>query len=284
MILLLLITLGVAGIAGALVMALSGDAGSTAQRLYVKFDLRMKHSYLPFNSAKVLIICAGTYALLFVFVAVFFRPPLWFGGPLLVVAALGAYGTANMFLSMKASKRQRAFMPQLEQTLRMIASSLSVGLGLRQAIVLVTEDVVEPARTEFMRVIGRTTIGIGILDALDEMAERMPSPEMWMTARAIRVQSQTGGDLAKVLENVASTIQSRRTLVRKMSALTAEGRISGVVILALPFAIGGFISVAQPQMGHALFFTPIGQAAIGFALFLEALAGLSLKKIMRFDP
>ncbi|MFN2529295.1 MAG: type II secretion system F family protein [Candidatus Baltobacteraceae bacterium] len=284
MVVVVLITLGVAGIAGALAMAYGSQGATFAQGLYEKADLRAKVSYLPHNASKVLIVSGSLTALLVGGLIFVLHASLMIDMVLLLVGGVGAYGAGNLYLSVQVAKRQKAFMPQLELVLRMIASSLSVGLGLRQAIVLVTEDVPEPARTEFLRIIGRTNIGISILDAIDEMSERMPSSEMLMTARAIRVQSQTGGDLANVLNNVASTIQARRTLQRKMSALTAEGRISGFVILSLPFGIGAFICVAQPTMGHALFFTPIGQASIALAIFLEAAAGFSLSKIMRFDP
>lgn len=284
MLVIVLLTLCVAGMAAALAMAFSTQGTAAAQHLYAKLDLRVKVSYLPLNAAKVLIVSNVIAVIVVVSITIVLHTSPLVDVVLLLIGAAGAYGAGTVYLGRQAAKRQKAFMPQLELVLRMISSSLRVGLGLRQAIVLVTEDVVEPARTEFMRVIGRTNIGISILDALDEMAQRMPSSEMFMSARAIRVQSQTGGDLASVLDNVASTIQARRTLQRKMAALTAEGRISGIVILSLPFAIGAFISIAQPTMGHALFFTPIGQASIALAIFLEAAAGFSLKKIMRFDP
>ncbi|HVA27482.1 MAG TPA: type II secretion system F family protein [Candidatus Baltobacteraceae bacterium] len=282
--LLIFITIGAAGIVGALVLAFGSNIADAAQQFYTTFGLRVTRSYLPFDAARVLLIGGIAAALLVGIIIALFRPPLLADIVLVLFGGLGAYGAVNLFLKVTLAKRQAAFTPQLEQVLRMLSSSLSVGLGLRQAVVLVTEDVVDPARSEFLRIIGRTNIGISILDAIDEMAERMPSSEMSMTARAIRVQSQTGGDLAKVLENVATTIQARRTLMAKMAALTAEGRISGIVILALPFAVGGFIAIAQPAMGHAMFFTLIGQASLAGALLLELAAGFSLKQIMRFDP
>jgi tight adherence protein B len=282
--LLVVIALCAAGLAGALVFAFSGETAVAAKNFYTAFGLRVTRSYLPFDATRILLIAALAALLGVGLVIVMFRPPLLIDIGLALLGGLGAFGAVQLFLNVTLAKRQAAFMPQLEQILRMLSSSLAVGLGLRQAIILVTEDVVDPARSEFLRVIGRTNIGISILDAVDEMAERMPSSEMSMTARAIRVQSQTGGDLAKVLDNVATTLQARRTLVEKMKALTAEGRISGIVILSLPFAIGAFIAIAQPAMGHAMFFTIIGQSSLAGALLLELAAGFSLKQIMRFDP
>ncbi|GAC1576397.1 MAG: hypothetical protein NVS3B7_09280 [Candidatus Elarobacter sp.] len=183
----------------------------------------------------------------------------------------------------RAGKRKKKFMPQLESALRMTAGSLRVGLGLRQALVVVAEELGEPAKTEFARVVGRTNLGVSILDALDEFAERMPSSELSMTVRAIRVQSQTGGDLADLLETVADTIKARRTLDRKVQALTSEGKISAYVILALPICVGIFLALTQPRMGHALLFTTIGHGTLVTVFVLEAVASFVIAQMLKVE-
>jgi tight adherence protein B len=165
----------------------------------------------------------------------------------------------------------------------MLAGALRVGLGLRQAIILVTEEVPDPARREFMRVIGRTNIGVSIIDALDELAKSMPSNEMAMFSKVVRVQQQTGGDLAKVLEKLAATIRDRRRVFRKMSALTAQGRFGAFIIGALPVGVGGFVIFTQPSMGDALLHTTPGLIALGIAVGLELAAIFTLSRILRFD-
>ena len=180
-------------------------------------------------------------------------------------------------------KRNKVFMPQLESALRMIAGSLRVGLGLRQALVVVAEELADPAKTEFARVVGRTNLGVSILDALDEFAERIPSSELSMTVRAIRVQSQTGGDLADLLETIADTIKARRTLARKVDALTAEGRISAYVILALPVGVGIFLALTQPRMGHALLTTTLGHATVAVVIGLEAAASFVISRMLKVE-
>jgi tight adherence protein B len=180
-------------------------------------------------------------------------------------------------------KKSTTFMPQLEGALRMISGSLRVGLGLRQALVVVAEELAEPAKSEFARVVGRTNLGVSILDALDELAERMPSSELSMTVRAIRVQSTTGGDLADLLETIADTIKARRTLDRKVKALTAEGRISAYVILALPVGVGIFLGLTQPRMGHALLTSGIGHASIAVVAVLEGLASFIIARMLKVE-
>jgi tight adherence protein B len=183
----------------------------------------------------------------------------------------------------QAARRSKRFMPQLESALRMIAGSLRVGLSLRQSLVVVAEELDNPAKTEFMRVVTRTNVGVGILDALDELSERMPSSELAMTVRAIRVQSQTGGDLADLLETVGDTIKARRTLSRKVAALTSEGRMSAYVIVALPIGVGGFLCVTQPHMGHALLFTTIGHLSLASVFVLEVLAAVTIARMLKVE-
>jgi tight adherence protein B len=180
-------------------------------------------------------------------------------------------------------RRNKLFMPQLESALRMIAGSLRVGLGLRQALVVVGEDLADPAMTEFMRVVGRTNLGVSILDALDEFAERMPSSELSMTVRAIRVQSSTGGDLADLLDSIADTIKARRSLARKVQALTAEGRVSAYVILSMPIGVGIFLALTQPRLGHALLATTLGHVTIGVVIGLEAVASFVISRMLKVE-
>lgn len=131
--------------------------------------------------------------------------------------------------------------------------------------------------------IGQTNIGVSVLDAIDDLAERMPSNETLMMARVIRVQSQSGGDLARILEQLAGTIKSRRQVMRKISAITAEGRMSAFVLLAIPVALGLFMVTTQRDFGHALLYTFIGHLVILAIVILELIGYVWLKFILRVD-
>jgi tight adherence protein B len=196
--------------------------------------------------------------------------------------ALGVLA-GTFYLKFRGDKRVNGFVQQLELVMRMLAGALRVGLGFRQAIILVTEEVPDPARREFMRVIGRTNLGIPIVDALDELCRSMPTNEMLMFAKVVRVQQQTGGDLAKVLEKLAATIRDRRRVIRKMGALTAQGRFGAAIIGALPILVGGFVVMTQQEMGDALMHTFPGHIAVGIFVCLEAAAIYTLSRILRFD-
>jgi tight adherence protein B len=106
---------------------------------------------------------------------------------------------------------------------------------------------------------------------------------MQMFARVVRVQQQTGGDLAKVLEKLGGTIRDRRRVFRKMGALTAQGRFGAFIIGGLPILVGGFVISTQPDMGHALMHTTPGLIALGIVAGLEICAIFALSRILRFD-
>ncbi len=196
--------------------------------------------------------------------------------------AFTAYGF-RFWLKRKVTRRLKLFDEQLELALRLISSGLRVGLSLRQALVLVTEELPDPAQSEFSRVIARSNIGVPMDVALDDLVRRVPSEELAMMVDAIQVQSKTGGNLGKILDHLAGTIKARRQIVRKVAALTGEAKVSGWVIGLLPIGVGAFIMIAQPPMRAALLNTPIGHASIVAFFALEILGIGMIRSMMKFE-
>jgi tight adherence protein B len=196
--------------------------------------------------------------------------------------ALTALGF-RFWIKRKVKKRLKAFDEQLELALRLISSGLRVGLSLRQALVLVTEELADPAQTEFSRVIARSNIGVPMDVALDDLVRRVPSEELAMMVDAIQVQSKTGGNLGKILDHLAGTIKGRRAIVRKIAALTGEATLSGWVIGLLPVGVGAFIMIAEPPMRIALLNTGIGHLSIIAFVVLEVVGIAVIRAIMKMD-
>jgi len=226
---------------------------------------------------------AAVTALLWIALALLMRPAPVVGVLLLPLSAGAACLGFWMLVQMKLRKRLDTFVQQLELALRLIASGVRIGLGLRQALTIVIDEMPNPARHEYMRVVGQTNIGVSVYDALDNLAKRMPGNETLMMARAIRIQSQTGGDLAKILEHLAETIKDRRRIQRKIQALTAEGRASAAILSALPPFLAGFISLTEPAMGRALMFTTPGHIALAIVFVLESLGVFTLMRMLKVD-
>jgi len=215
---------------------------------------------------------------------VLLRPGVLLGLALLVLwGGLTVYG-AGWYLKHRRTRRIAQFQDQLEQALRTLAGGVRVGLGIRQAFVMTAEESRNPIKMEFTRVVGLNNVGVSILDAFDQMAARMTNPETAMLARVLRVQSQTGGNLGGILSGLADTIRDRRRLLRRVSAITAQGRATGWLLGLLPVALGGFLVVAEPTLRQAMLFTPVGQLFLGIALGLDALSIFSIMKIVQIDP
>ncbi len=236
------------------------------------------------TSIRDLGIRVGVGAVILFVLAVRFMHPSLIGAALLLPICAGiAAGGFWLNVQMKLRKRREQFVQQLELALRLMASGVRIGLGLRQAMAIVIEEMTDPARHEYMRVIGQTNIGASVYDAMDDLAARMPGNETLMMARAVRIQSQTGGDLGKILEHLANTIKERRRIQRKISALTAEGRAGAVILSALPPFLTAFIALTEHEMGHALLFTTPGHIALGLVAVLETLGVITLMKMLKVD-
>lgn len=211
------------------------------------------------------------------------RPAFLVGASALVITSCLAFYGVRTWINVRIAKRLTEFNNQLEMALRLIAGAMRVGLGLRQALVNVVTDMPDPARVEFTRVLSQTQIGVSLYDALDTLAERMPSGEMNMMARAIRLQGQTGGNLSRVLENMADTIKERRRLVQKIRALTAEARTTKWIITGLPVFVGGFVMLVEPDMRDGLFYSMVGRACLAGVVGLLALGWWIFNKISELD-
>jgi Flp pilus assembly protein TadB len=244
---------------------------------------QLERAGINLSSQEIVLTVAGAIAIVWFVLLFALKPSLIFALLLLpIVAGSGVLGFYAL-VSFKIQKRLNAFIEQLEVAMRLIASSVRVGLGVRQAFNIVIEELQDPAKYEFSRVVGQTNIGVSIFDALDTMARRMPCNESLMVARVFRVQSETGGDLARILEQLADTIKGRRQVHRKISTLTAEGRMSAWVLMLIPVGLGAFIWSTQPEMSHALFFTGLGHIVLIVIAVLELLSFVWVKKILRVD-
>ncbi len=275
-----------AGVAAAVFFAFYGvwsgiNARATA-RVHSLSD-RLDRAGIRMSAQEIVLTVSSAIAIVWISILLGLHPSMLLALLLLpVFAGLGAL-MFSYFVNFKIERRLAAFGEQLEPATRLIGGGLRVGLGLRQALAIVIDELPDPARHEFRRVIGQTNLGASIFDAMDDLARRMPSHEALMMARVFRVQAETGGDLARILDLLADTIKDRRQVQRKISALTAEGRMSAWVLMLIPIALGAFITATQPEMAHALFYTAIGHIVLFIIAVLEIFAYIWLKMLLKVD-
>ncbi len=165
-----------------------------------------------------------------------------------VLAAL-AIGVALPFalLLIKRRKRLRRFGEQLPDAIDVLVRSLRAGHPVSGAMSLVAEEMPDPVGTEFGMAMDEMTYGLSMDQALRNMAARVPHPDLNFLVVSIQIQHSTGGDLAEILGNLAAVIRDRFRMYAKIRAVSAEGRLSVVVIGFLPFVVAGALSVLGPD-------------------------------------
>lgn len=183
----------------------------------------------------------------------------------------GAFGLfiPAIFLRVAAGMRARRFDRQLPDVLTLLASSLTTGFSLAQAIDAIVTDASEPSAKEFGRALAETRIGAELEDALDRIAVRMASRNLEWTTMAIRVQRQVGGSLAETLRTTAHTLRERESLKREVSALSAEGKLSAGILIALP--IGMFLYMIRVNYEYV---SLLWTSGLGVLMLVGAVGGL----------
>ncbi|MGY1605470.1 type II secretion system F family protein [Geodermatophilus sp. SYSU D00815] len=203
------------------------------------------------------------------------------GGPVVAVlaAAAGPLG-ARTWLSLRTARRRSAFAEQLEDALQLMASSLRAGHSVLRAVDSVAQEAAAPMSEEFTRVVVETRVGRDLVDALEETAARMRSDDFGWIAQAIAIQREVGGNLAEVLDAVSGTIRERNAIRRQVKALSAEGKLSAIVLMALPFVVCLFISATNPEYLSVFTETAVGWLLLVVAGGLLVVGALWLKKMV----
>jgi tight adherence protein B len=197
--------------------------------------------------------------------------------PALLLAAAAPLG-AKLLLKFRAGRRQAAFADQLDDSLQLMAGSLRAGHSLLRAVDSVSQEAAAPTSEEFSRIVNETRVGRDLNDALDEVAARMGSDDFVWVAQAIAIHREVGGNLAEVLDAVGHTIRERNAIRRQVKALSAEGKLSAIVLMALPFGVTAFISMTNPAYIGRFTESLMGYAMLGAAGLMLVVGGLWLKK------
>jgi tight adherence protein B len=171
----------------------------------------------------------------------------------------------------------------LPDVLQLIASSLQSGFSLAQALDAVVREGSQPAAGEFARALGEARIGADLADALDGVAARMDSQDMRWSVMAIRIQRSVGGNLAEVLRNTIATMRERAFLRRHVKALSAEGRLSAYILVALPILLGGWLFYSSRSYMQLLYTTTIGLMMLTGAVALVVIGALWMRALIKVE-
>ncbi len=198
---------------------------------------------------------------------------------------LGLLGTALPVIQLrqKRAKRLARFEEQLPDALTVAARALRAGLPFSEALQLVSGEMPEPVGKEFGIVFTEVNYGGDVRGALLGMLERVPSVAVMAMVTSVLIQRETGGNLAEVLEKLASVVRERFRFQRSVRTLSAEGRTSAWILISLPFVMVGAISLINPDYLPMLTEDPGGRKIIMFAFGFLVFGVLWLRRIVRVD-
>jgi len=196
------------------------------------------------------------------------------------VVALIALGMPFMWLSFKRGSRLSKFANQLPEALELMARALRAGHSLASGLHAVSEEMPAPIAKEFGRVYEEQNLGVSIEDALKNLLERVPNLDLKFFVTSVVIQRQTGGDLSEILERIGHVIRERIKILGQVKALTAEGRLSGIVLVALPIGLFILMLFMKPDYIELLWKDPMGvKMSIG-AVVSVLIGTFAIKKIV----
>ena len=260
-------------------VGLADKALKSNQGMEARLGSKLESGGLSLKPAEWLLIhagCAvGVAAVLFLLTG---------GGPLttLVGLVLGII-VPWVYLGRRQSRRLKAFNAQLAGTLQLMAGSLQAGLSLPQGMDTIVREGAEPVSAEFRRALVETRLGVSVEDALESVAQRMTSDDFEWTVMAIRIQREVGGNLSELLLNVAATLRERDYLRRQVKSLSAEGRFSAYILLALPPCILAYEAVTNADYLRPLYSTGIGFAMLGAMGLLMGLGAFTMSRMIKLE-
>jgi tight adherence protein B len=197
-----------------------------------------------------------------------------------VVTGIIAAYLPYAFLRFRRSRRLAAFDAALPECIDMCTRALRAGHSMISAFGILADQAIEPVKTEFSEVYKKQNYGLPLRDAMLQMLERVPSPDLRVFITGILVQKDTGGNLADFLDRIVTMIRERIRIQREIRTQTAQGRLTGWILCLLPFVMLILLNIVTPGYSDVLFHDPLGQKMlyIGFGLLLTG--GFFIRQIV----
>jgi tight adherence protein B len=267
--------------AGSLLKSQASNEDSRKDRLLAKlsrvFNLEelLLQADVPWRASTFLSICliigvaAGAYG--------FFM--FHFLGAVIGFVGIG-YMLPNMFLVFKKKRRLKRFEKQLPEALGLMSRSLKAGHSFPSSMQLVADEMANPMGLEFYKAFKEINYGLDMNDALMNLYKRNQLRDLKFFITAILIQRETGGNLVEILEKIGHLIRERFKLINQIKALTAEGRLSGVILSLLPILVTSLMYRMNPKYISMLWTHPTGKIMAGFAIFFQIIGILFIKKIV----
>lgn len=211
---------------------------------------------------------------------------MWFSFPARSLELLGAAMCASLpylALRVQRNRRMKAFDHVLPDAIDMISRSLKAGHAVSAAFEIAVEQVREPVSSEFRVLTARTRHGMALREAYTQLAERVPTSDLRIFITAVLVNHETGGNLPSVLDRLTEMIRVRTRLIGEMRAKTAQGRITGLILIALPAALALMMKISNPGYIDPFFSSHMGKILMGYSVCSWLIGGSMIYRITRME-
>lgn len=261
-----------------LLKSMRGEGVGTVERFvsrYLNLRLLFEQANVSLSVANFLIICGGLAMVGLLLPAL--------GGLSIALAPLMSAFLGVLpivWLLVKRKQRLKKFGAQLPEALELIARALRAGHSLAAGFSLVGQEMSDPIGAEFSRTFEEQNLGKPLEEALEDLTKRVPNLDLKFFATAIILQRQTGGDLAEILDKIGNLIRERFKIWGQVQALTGEGRLSGIVLLALPPALFAVVYRMNPDYLMLLFTDDLGKKMLVGGIVSQLLGALMIRKIV----
>ncbi|MBI2605481.1 MAG: type II secretion system F family protein [Deltaproteobacteria bacterium] len=221
----------------------------------------------------------GPFLLVFLFFLPKVLPGLLFGALAAVVGWKAPKPVVNFLFQRRIDK----FNLQMVDGLNLMANAMKSGLSIIQSLSIVVEQMPNPIAQEFNLVLSQNKVGVSVEDAFTNLSKRVSCEDVDMFVTAINILKETGGNLAETLETIVFVIRERIKVESKIKAMTAQGRIQGYILMAIPPALGAYLGLSDPGFMDPLFNRPLGWVIIGAVLILEIAAYYTINRVVKID-
>lgn len=178
------------------------------------------------------------------------------------------------------NKRCSQFTSQMVDGMTILSNGVRAGLSVQQSMDRVVKNLSNPISQEFRLVLSQIQLGQTLEDALTELGERIPRPDVQMFVTSVNILKETGGNMAETFQTITFTIRERQKVEKKIEALTAQGIMQGIIISMIPFILLAIFFVVDPNYIKPLFTTTLGLIALLVVITLQIIGGLMIKKVV----
>lgn len=172
---------------------------------------------------------------------------------------------------------------QLPDTLALISNTLKSGYSFLQAVDAATRELPPPISLEFQQILKEISLGVNTEKALESLSKRVQSQDLELIIMSVLIQRQIGGNLSEILDNISETIRSRIKIKGEIKILTAQGRVSGIIISLMPVVLGVVLYLINPSYISMLFVNPIGWAMLALAVMMQGMGIFLIRRIIRIE-